>query len=92
MNSHLGSVEKLIDVWDESLLQQTVSRLEPDNPGLPICTCVPLDHVCTGNLYFAVIPGMGEIDQENCLVVSLTSSRSEIRPETLSSQPMDPED
>ena len=62
------SVEKLVNVWNMSSLQQTVMRLKLEhfNPSLAISmTCVPLDHMFTGHLYFAALPGMGETDQEN---------------------------
>ena len=40
-------------------------RLKPFNPGLAISTCVPLDHMFTGDIYFAVLPEIGETNQEN---------------------------
>ncbi len=42
-----------------------VMHHKPLNPGLAILTCVPLDHMFTGDIYFAVLPGMGETNQEN---------------------------
>jgi hypothetical protein len=68
--------------WKRREVDRCLGRVFPStnckSPGAgqpwPICTCVPLDHVCTGNLNVAVIPGICEIDQENCLVVFLTLS------------------
>ena len=58
-------MEKLVNIWNEFSAQQLVMRLKPLNPGYRILTCVPLDHMLTGDIYFAVLPGMGERNQEN---------------------------
>jgi hypothetical protein len=53
-------MEKSVNVWNKSILQQTIMRLKSYNPGLAISTCVLLDHIFTTYLYFAVLPGIGE--------------------------------
>jgi len=58
----IESVEKLVNIWNTFSPQQMVMRLKPLDPGLAISTCVPLDHMFTGDVYFAVLR---ETNQEN---------------------------
>ena len=54
-------------------------RLKPFNPGPAILTCVPLDHMFTGDIYIAVIPEMGETNQEKVLLYPLPHDGKEFR-------------
>jgi hypothetical protein len=61
----IESMEKLVNIWNAFSLQQIVMCLKPLNPGLAILTCVPLDYMFTRDIYLAILPGIGETNQEN---------------------------